>query len=55
MPAMTPAMRRVTFLHDHHHLISPWLFSELEIIERNAALLRRRWREYDERKEVAPT
>ena len=31
------------FIEDHHHLISPWRYSEAKIKLRTATLMRRNW------------
>ena len=35
------------FLDDHHHLINPILFTEKEIVQRNALLHAHRWKVYE--------
>lgn len=37
------ALMQKRFLDYHHHLISPWLYRPIVIIERNRAMLERRW------------
>jgi hypothetical protein len=36
-------LAREVFLRDHHHLISPWLFSKPDRLERDKAFLLDGW------------
>lgn len=40
---MDEIAKRVSFMYDHHHLISPFMFTEREIQRRNFLLLVSHW------------